>query len=70
MSKEMILEKQQQAVEILKEKNIDMWLTFLRESGNINDPMMEMIAGTGCTWQSAFIITESGGYIQNCRRLS
>ena len=63
MSKEMILEKQAQAVQILNEKNMDMWMTFLRESGNIKDPMMDMIAGTGCTWQSAFIITKKGDTI-------
>ena len=43
MSKEMILEKQKQAVEILNEKNIDMWMTFVRESSNIPDPMMETL---------------------------
>lgn len=60
MSNEMILEKQKQAVEILNEKNIDMWLTFVRETGNIKDPMMDMIVGTGATWHSAFIITKDG----------
>ena len=60
MHKEMIIEKQKQAVEILKEKNIDMWITFVRESSNIPDPMMEMLVGTNCTWQSAFIIHKSG----------
>ncbi len=63
MSKQMILEKQRQAVEILNEKNIDMWLTFVRETGNIKDPMMDMIVGTGATWHSAFIITKSGDTI-------
>jgi len=63
MSKEMVLEKQKQAVEILKEKDIDMWLTFVRESSNIPDPMMEMLVGTNCTWQSAFIIHKSGDTI-------
>ena len=56
----MILEKQKQAAEILREKNIDMWMTFVRETGNIKDPMMDMITGTGATWFSAFIITKSG----------
>jgi Xaa-Pro aminopeptidase len=60
MSKEMILEKINQAVQILNEKNIDMWMTFVRETGNIKDPMMDMIVGTNATWQSAFIITKSG----------
>ena len=60
MPDQLILEKQQQASEILKEKNIDMWMTFVRETGNIKDPMLEMIVGTGATWHSAFIITKEG----------
>lgn len=60
MSKEMVIEKQNQAIEILNEKNIDMWMIFVRESSNIPDPMMEMLVGTNCTWQSAFILHKSG----------
>ncbi len=60
MSRQLILEKIQQAVEILNEKDIDMWLTFVRETGNITDPMLEVIVGTNATWESAFIITKSG----------
>jgi len=60
MSKEMVIEKIDQAVKILNEKNIDMWMTYVRETGNMKDPMMDMIVGTGATWQSAFIITKSG----------
>lgn len=60
MADQLILEKQKQAAEILKEKNIDMWMTFVRETGNIKDPIMEMIVGTGATWHSAFIITKEG----------
>ncbi len=56
----LVLEKQKQAVEILNEKNIDMWLTFVRETGNLKDPMMDMIVGTGATWHSAFILTNTG----------
>lgn len=63
MPKELIIEKIEQAVKILNEKNIDMWLTFTRESGNMKDPMIDMIVGTGCTWQSAFIITKDGNSI-------
>lgn len=60
MSKELIIEKIEQAVKILNEKNIDLWLIFARESGNMKDPMMDMLVGTNCTWQSAFIITKGG----------
>jgi Xaa-Pro aminopeptidase len=60
MGKELILEKIDQAVKILNEKDIDMWMTFVRETGNIKDPMIDMIVGTNATWQSAFIITKSG----------
>jgi Xaa-Pro aminopeptidase len=60
MNNEMIFEKQKQASEILREKDIDMWMTFVRETGNLKDPMMDMIVGTGATWHSAFIITKSG----------
>lgn len=60
MKNQMIFEKQKQAAQILNEKNIDMWMTFVRETGNIKDPMMDMIVGTGATWHSAFIITKNG----------
>ncbi len=60
MSKDLILQKQQQAIELLKEKDIDMWLTFVRETGNIKDPMLDMLVGTGATWHSAFILTKTG----------
>lgn len=57
---EIILQKQKQAIEILKEQNIDMWLTFVRESASIHDPVLDTIAGVNVTWQSAFILTASG----------
>jgi len=63
MSKEMILEKQKQAAAILKEKDIDMWMIFVRETGNIKDPMLDMVVGTGATWHTAFIITKEGDTI-------
>jgi Xaa-Pro aminopeptidase len=53
-------EKIQQAIQILNELNIDMWLTYVRETETTRDPSLDMILGTNCTWQSAFIITKSG----------
>lgn len=56
----MVNEKIKQAVAICQEKNVDMWLTFARETSATPDPMLELILGTSCTWASAFIITASG----------
>ena len=60
MSAEIIKEKIEQAVSILKEKNIDMWITFVSESATIHDPALDLIVGKNCTWQSAFIINSDG----------
>jgi Xaa-Pro aminopeptidase len=60
MEKEILVEKTNQAVEILNEKKIDMWLTFVRESSVMSDPAMEMVVGKNSTWQAAFIINKDG----------
>jgi Xaa-Pro aminopeptidase len=60
MSDRLLKEKIEQAVKILNEKDVDMWLTFVRESSTTNDPILEMIAGINFTWQSALIINKDG----------
>jgi Xaa-Pro aminopeptidase len=59
----MVNEKIKQAVQICREKDVDMWLTFARESTSSPDPTLDLILGTSCTWASAFIITSSGNAI-------
>jgi Xaa-Pro aminopeptidase len=56
----MVNEKIDQAIEILKEKGMDLWLTFVRETDSTPDPMLELILGAQCVWPSAFIITATG----------
>ncbi len=57
----LIQEKVQQAIEILKEQNIDIWLTFVRETSGVRDPALDFLIGANdLTWQSALILTQYG----------
>ena len=51
------LEKIQQAVGILQEKNIDAWLTFVRETEHNADPALPLICPVNVTWHTALLIT-------------
>jgi Xaa-Pro aminopeptidase len=56
----LIREKVEQAVEILNEQDCDCWITFVRESGIMHDPMLDFLLKGDMTWHSAFIITRTG----------
>jgi len=56
----LVKEKVDQAVGILGEYGVDCWITFVRESGMMRDPMMDYLCPADMTWHSAFIVTRSG----------
>jgi len=57
---EIVREKLDQAVEILEEKDIDLWLTFVRETSLMRDPCLDLLLGFDLSWQSALMVSRSG----------
>src|SRR5262245_21922441 len=56
----LVHEKLEQASEILREQGIDLWLTLVRETMLTTDPSLDLVAGTYCAWQSAFLVAANG----------
>ncbi len=53
-------EKLLQAVGILEKQQVDVWLTFVRETAHNADPALGLIVNVNMTWQSAFIVARDG----------
>lgn len=60
MSTAIIQEKIRQAKELMQEFRVDCWITFVRETSVVHDPMLDFLVSSDLTWQSALIITRSG----------
>jgi len=56
----LVREKLEQTPSILEEHGVDLWLTLVRETLLTRDPCLDLIAGTYCAWQSAFLLSRSG----------
>jgi len=56
----LINEKVNQAKELLKEFDVDCWITFVRETGINGDPILPFLTDADLTWHSAFIFSKDG----------
>jgi Xaa-Pro aminopeptidase len=56
-------EKAAQAVRLLAEFDLDMWLIFVRETAEHTDPVLKLLGHYSITWPAAFIFTRSGATI-------
>jgi Xaa-Pro aminopeptidase len=56
----LVREKLDQTPAILEEHGVDLWLTLVRETLLTRDPCLDLVAGTYCAWQSAFLLSRSG----------
>jgi Xaa-Pro aminopeptidase len=59
-NQQLVQEKIAQATLLLNEFDVDVWLTFVRETSLSPDPALELILGMELTWLSAFLISRSG----------
>jgi Xaa-Pro aminopeptidase len=53
-------EKLAQAIAIVQDSEIDVWLTFVRETAEHADPVLPFLIEGGMTWQSAFLVSRTG----------
>jgi Xaa-Pro aminopeptidase len=56
----LVREKVDQAVEILREQDVDLWLTLVRETSLTHDPCLDLVAGAYSAWTGAFLMSASG----------
>jgi Xaa-Pro aminopeptidase len=56
----LVQQKLDQAVEILREQDVDLWLTYVRETMLTKDPCLDLIAGVYSAWTGAFLVSATG----------
>ena len=56
----LVQEKLDQAVGILGEQDVDLWLTFVRETSLTRDPALDLLGGVYSAWHGAFLVSRGG----------
>ena len=65
----LVKQKTDQATSILKELDIDVWLTYVRKTSEIHDPSLYfLMEDSWLTWQTVLLITKNGKKIAICGR--
>jgi len=62
-SQRLIQQKLDQLPAILKERSVDAWMLFVRESEVLHDPTLDTLVGANVTWQSAFLFDATGSRV-------
>ncbi len=57
---EITREKLNQAAAIVAASEVDVWLTFVRETYGAEDPVVGFLVEGGLTWQSALLVSKTG----------
>ncbi|MGH9174228.1 MAG: M24 family metallopeptidase, partial [Vicinamibacterales bacterium] len=63
MEANIVREKLAQAVEILNEEDVDLWMLVGRETDTLGDPSLPLVVGTSVTWESAFLVSKTGEHV-------
>lgn len=56
----MIGAKIEQAIGVLDELEIDLWMILTRESSTVHDPCLDLVVGGGVAWTAAFLLGRGG----------
>ncbi len=59
-----VMEKHEQIFQIMKDVDIDCWITFVRETGTNPDPVQNLVVGGDVVWESAFIFFRRGNSLE------
>lgn len=60
VDRSLVAEKTAQAVDVLDDLEVDSWLTFCRETTEIQEPCVPLVLGFDVVWPTAILITASG----------